>query len=119
MALDEDDHRLFVAYRSPSQLSVIDTDSGNTIAKLNVVNDADDIFYDSKNKQIYLTGGEGYLDVISQKDANVYQEVAKIPTEQGGRTSFFAPQLDKLYIAIPNYAGDGAKIQVFETHKIK
>ena len=119
MALDEDDHRLFDVYRSPSQLSVIDTDSGRLVTKLNVVNDADDIFYDSENKQIYLTGGEGYLDVISKKDANTYQEVAKIPTAQGGRTSLFVPQLDRLYIAIPNYTGNGAEIQVFETHKIQ
>lgn len=119
MALDEDNHRLFVVYRSPSQLSVIDTDSGNLVTKLDVVNDADDIFYDSENKQIYLTGGEGYLDVISQKDTNTYQQVAKIPTAQGGRTSLFVPQLDRLYIAIPDYTGDGAKIQVFETHKIQ
>lgn len=119
MALDEDNHRLFVVYRIPSQLSVIDTDSGNQITKLGVVNDADDIFYDSENKQIYLTGGEGYLDVISQKDANTYQEIAKIPTAQGGRTSLFVPQLDRLYVAIPDYTGDGAKIQVFETHKIQ
>lgn len=119
MALDENDHRLFVVYRTPSQLSVIDTDSGRLVTKLSVVNDADDIFYDSKNKQIYLTGGEGYLDVISQKDVNTYQEVAKIPTAQGGRTSLFVPQLDRLYIAIPNYTGNGAKIQVFETHEIQ
>jgi DNA-binding beta-propeller fold protein YncE len=119
MALDEDDHRLFVVYRSPSQLSIIDTDSGNTITKLDVVNDADDIFYDSENKQVYLTGGEGYLDVISEKNANSYQEVVKIPTAQGGRTSLFVPQLDRLYIAIPDYTGNGAKIQVFETHKIQ
>lgn len=118
MALDKDDKRLFTVYRSPSQLSVFDTDTGNTIAKLDVVNDADDIWFDEKNKQIYLTGGEGYLDVIAQKDQNNYQEIAKIPTGQGGRTSLFVPALDRLYIAIPDYFGQDAKIEVFEIHKI-
>ena len=119
MALDEDNHRLFTVYRSPSQLSVIDTNTGKQIAKLDVVKDADDMWYDAKNKQIYLTGGEGYLDVITQKDQNNYQDIAKIPTGQGGRTSLFVPVLDRLYIAIPDYSGQGAKIEVFETHKIK
>lgn len=119
MALDEDGRRLFTVYRSPSQLSVLDTNTGNPVAKLYVVNDADDIWFDDKNKQIYLTGGEGYLDIISQKDQNNYQVIAKIPTGQGGRTSLFVPALDKLYIAIPDYFGQDAKIEVFETHKIK
>lgn len=118
MALDEDSHRLLTVYRSPSQLSVIDTDTGKPVAKLAAVNDADDIWFDSKNKQIYLTGGEGYLDVISQKDQNSYQEIAKISTGQGGRTSLFVPALDRLFVAIPDYSGTGAKILVFETHKI-
>ncbi|MDC8453411.1 MAG: YncE family protein [Candidatus Nitrosotalea sp.] len=118
MALDEDDKRLFTVYRSPSQLAVLDTNTGNTIAKLDVVNDADDIWFDGKNKQIYLTGGEGYLDVIAQKDQNNYQEIAKIATGQGGRTSLFVPALDRLYIAIPDYFGQDAKIEVFEIHKI-
>ncbi|NHH97210.1 hypothetical protein DYY66_2375 [Candidatus Nitrosotalea sp. FS] len=119
MALDEEDRRLFTVYRSPSQLSVLDTNTGSPVAKLDVVNDADDIWFDGKNKQIYLTGGEGYLDVISQKDQNDYQEIAKIPTGQGGRTSLFVPASDRLYIAIPDYFGQAAKIEVFETHKIK
>lgn len=119
MALDEDDGRLFTVYRSPSQLSVLDTNTGNTIAKLDVVNDADDIWFDAKNKQIYITGGEGYLDVISQKDQNNYQEITKIPTGQGGRTSLFVHTSDRLYVAIPDYFGQDAKIEVFETYKIK
>ena len=119
MALDEDNHRLFTVYRSPSQLFVIDTNSGKPVAKLDIVKDADDIWFDAENKQIYLTGGEGYLDVIAQNDQDDYQEIAKIPTGQGGRTSLFVPALDRLYVAIPDYSGESAGIKVFETHKIK
>lgn len=119
MSLDEDSYRLFTVYRSPSQLFVIDTNTGKPVAKLDVVKDVDDIWFDAENKQIYLTGGEGYLDIISQKDQNSYQEIAKIPTGQGGRTSLFVPAFDRLYIAIPNYSGTDAKILVFETHKIQ
>lgn len=119
MALDEDSHRLFTVYRSPSQLQVINTDTGKPVAKLDIVKDADDIFFDDKTRQIYITGGEGYLDVISQKDADNYQEIAKIPTGDGGRTSLFVPQLDKLFIAVPDYLGSNAKLLVFETHKIQ
>lgn len=118
MALDEDSHRLFVAYREPSELYVIDTVSGKVMASLVVSGDPDDIFYDVENKQIYVSEGQGFIDVISEQN-NKYHKIAKIPTENGARTSLFVPQLDRFYVAIPDYSGDGAKIQVFETHKIQ
>lgn len=89
------------------------------MTKLNVVGDADDIFYDNKNRQIYVTGGEGYIQVISQDDANTYHEVAKIPTANGARTSLFVPENDRLYLAVPAYFGQDAQIPVYEVHKIQ
>jgi DNA-binding beta-propeller fold protein YncE len=116
MALDEDFHRLFVVYREPSELHVIDADSGKIIAKLAVSGDPDDIFQDGVNKQIYISGGQGFIDVLSEQGDN-YHELAKIPTDNGARTSLFVPQLNRLYVAVPDYSEEGAKIQVFETHK--
>ena len=118
MALDEASHRLFVVYREPSELHVIDTGTGKVIASLAVSGDPDDIFYDAENKQIYVSGGQGFIDIISEQGGN-YVEIAKIPTENGARTSLFVPQLHRLYVAVPDYSGDGARIQVFETQKVQ
>lgn len=119
MALDEDSHRLFVGYRDPSELFVINTDSGKTVTKLNIVGDPDDIFYDNQNKQIYVSGGEGSIDVVAQQDADNYHEVAKILSAQGARTSLFVPQLNQLFVAAPNYADQEAKILVYQVSKIQ
>lgn len=119
MALDEDNHRLFVAYRQPPQLFVINTDSGKPIEKFDTVGGADDVYYDSKNEQVYVTGWGGYLQVISQQDANHYKEVAMMPTAQGGGTSLLVPQSNLLYIAVPDYSGQGAKIEAYEIHKVQ
>ena len=118
MALDVDSHRLFVGYREPSELHVIDTDSGKVISKVPINGDPDDIFYDRQNGEIYISDGQGFVDVITEQ-GNDYHVIAKIKTENGARTSLFVPQLNRLYVAIPDYSGDGAKIQVFETHKIQ
>jgi DNA-binding beta-propeller fold protein YncE len=118
MALDEDFHRLFVVYREPPELQIIDTDSGKVVANLAVSGDPDDIFHDKENRQIYVSGGQGFIDVISEQGDN-YHIIAKIPTEQGARTSLFVPQLNRLYVAIPNYSEEDAKIKVFEIHKIQ
>ena len=48
MALDEANHRLFVGCRLPSTLVVLNTDSGDVVAKIEISGDPDDLFYDSK-----------------------------------------------------------------------
>lgn len=118
MALDAGTHRLFVVYREPSELHVIDSQSGNVLARLAVSGDPDDIFYDSEKGRLYVSGGQGFVDIISDKGGR-YSETARVPTENGARTSLFVPQLDRLYVAVPDYSGDGAKIQVFDTQGTK
>jgi DNA-binding beta-propeller fold protein YncE len=61
MALDEPDHRLFVATRTPPRLAVFDTNSGRLVVTLPAVQDSDDLYYDSARKRVYIPGGEGYI----------------------------------------------------------
>jgi YVTN family beta-propeller protein len=92
MALDEADHRLFIGCRRPAKLLVLDTETGKTVAALDVVGDTDDLFYDAANKRIYVSGGEGSVTVISQTSADVYNVAGQVATAPGARTSFFAPE---------------------------
>ena len=69
MALDEADHRLFVATRVPPRLAVFDTNSGHLIATLPTVQDSDDLYYDAARNCVYVCGGEGYISVFQQEDA--------------------------------------------------
>src|SRR5205809_1286014 len=48
MALDAANHRLFVGCRFPSKLVVLNTESGNVVAKIDISGDPDDLFYDAK-----------------------------------------------------------------------
>src|SRR5919107_1813609 len=65
MALDEGNHRLFVGTRSPAKLLVFDTETGTQITSLDSSGDADDIFYDTHNKRIYVSGGDA-ISVFEQ-----------------------------------------------------
>ncbi len=87
MALDEADHRLFVATRTPARLAVFDTTSGRMIVTFPSVQDADDLYYDAERKRIYIPGGEGFISVFQQKDPDHYQLIAKIRTTIGARTA--------------------------------
>ena len=113
MSLDEGGHRLFVVTRSPARLLVFNTSTGEIIQKLAVVGDSDDVFYDRTRKRIYASGGDGAISVFEQKDADHYTEVAQVATVKGARTSFFSPELDRLFLAVRREDSKPAAIQVF------
>jgi DNA-binding beta-propeller fold protein YncE len=113
MALDEADHRLFVVSRAPARLVVMDTATGKVVQKLAAVGDCDDIFFDETHKRIYATGGEGAISVFEQQDPDHYREISRVPTVKGARTSFFSPDLSRLYVAVRRQGSSPAAIEVF------
>ena len=113
MTLDEAGHRLFVVSRVPARLVVMDTATGKVVQKLVAVGDCDDVFWDAARKRIYATGGEGAISVFEQQDADHYKEVAHVPTIRGARTSFFSPDLGRLYVAVRRQGSTPAAIEVF------
>ena len=114
MALDESQHRLFVGFRSPAKLGVFDTETGKSIASYESVGDVDDIFYDATHRMIFVIGGEGYIDIFSQQDADTYGLMTRIPTASGARTGLWVPELNRLYAAVPQRGTQEAEIQVYE-----
>ena len=82
MALDERDHRLFVGCRNPARLVVLDTTTGKRVNDLAISGDTDDLFYDPQRKRIYVSCGEGFIDVIEQRDVDSYKLMEKIPFRQ-------------------------------------
>jgi DNA-binding beta-propeller fold protein YncE len=117
IGLDEADHRLFVVTRTPGMLVVFDTGTGKSVARLPAVGGVDDLSYDAQHKRIYMSGGEGFLNVYQQKDANTYEAIAKIPTGPGARTSKFVAERNRLYVAIPAVKGERpAEVEVFEVN---
>src|SRR2546422_992670 len=102
MTLDETHHRLSLGFRNPAKLTVFDTESGKMVADLESPGDADDIFYDGTRQRIYISGGEGFIGVVRQQDADRYKTLTKIPTASGARTSFFVAELGRFYLAVPH-----------------
>jgi WD40 repeat protein len=117
MALDETDRRLFVATRSPALLAVFDTSSGRLITTLPTVQDSDDLYYDSARKRVYVCGGEGYISVFQQDDADHYKLLAKVQTAIGARTAGYFGKgrkgFDRFYLAVPARADHGAEVWIY------
>lgn len=114
MALDEPNHRLFIGCRQPARLVVLDTTTGKPVTDLAISGDIDDLFFDAKRKQLYLSCGEGFLDTIRQTTPGTYQRISKLPTAAGARTAFFSPDTDRLYLAVPDRGSQNAEIRIFQ-----
>lgn len=119
MALDEANHRLFIGCRSPAKLLVLDTETGKTVASIDIIGDTDDVFYDAASKQLYISGGGGHITVVSQRGADTYVHDGQIPTSSGARTSFFVPETRMLYVAAPHRGDQKAALHVFKAEIAK
>ncbi len=113
MALDEANHRLFIGCRMPSKLIVLNTDSGDVVAKIDISGDPDDVFYDSKRHRIYAICGAGKIDIIEQTDASNYKALTKIDTAEGARTGLFVSERDTVFVAVPHHRSQQAEIRAY------
>ena len=114
MALDEANHRLFIGCRRPARLVVLDTSSGKPITDLALAGDTDDLFYDASRRRIYVSCGDGFVDVITQANADRYRPRARIPTAAGARTAAFSLDLSEFYLAVPARGGKRAEVRIFK-----
>jgi DNA-binding beta-propeller fold protein YncE len=114
MALDETNHRLFVGCRRPAKVLVYDTMTGTQSGSFDIVGDTDDLFYDALRKRLYVSGGEGYLDVFQEQEAGRFARTAHVATAAGARTSLFVTEQSRLYLAVPHRGAQKAEIRVYE-----
>jgi len=115
MALDESNQWLLVGCRKPAQLLAVSATSGGIVAKLRACGDTDDLFYDSANRTIYMSGGAGCLSVFDQAQFNGFKEFHTIATPWGARTSLFVASSRTLYVAVPHHGSQRAEVLMFRT----
>jgi len=114
MAVDHVNHRLFVGCRQPATVLIYDTASGKRVASAETVGDTDDLFFDPARKRLYVSGGEGYIDVFQQTNPDQLTRIVKLKTAAGARTSLFVPEQNRLYLAVPHRGAQRAEIRVYE-----
>jgi YVTN family beta-propeller protein len=112
MALDEDAQRVLVAFRAPGRLAAFSTRDGESVASVELCGDADDLFVDAKRGRIYVSCGEGFLDVFNARDRD-YRRLARVPTVRGARTSYYVPSMDRLFLAVRAASLEPAAVWVY------
>jgi hypothetical protein len=70
------------------------------------------VFLDQKRERVYVSCGEGYLDVFDARQAP-YRRIRHVATAAGARTSLFVPELDLLFVAARATVSEPASLWVF------
>jgi len=111
MTVDAAEHRVLSVFRSPPTLLAVTVPDGQIAGKLATCGDADDVFVDGRRNRIYISCGEGAVEIIEPRHDG-YVRSAKIATVAGARTSLFVPELDRLFVAVRAASGEPAAIWV-------
>lgn len=112
MAFDQAARHVLAAFRSPAKLGVFSAEDGTVIASPEICGDADDVFVDAKRRRVYVSCGDGFLDVLDAVPS-AYRRIGRIQTVTGARTSLFVPDIDRLLLAVPASVGQSAAIWEF------
>jgi DNA-binding beta-propeller fold protein YncE len=112
MALDHVRRQVLVIFRAPAALGGFSMTDGKRIATAETCGDADDLFIDAKRSRVYVSCGDGFLDVLEAREAT-YRRIARMPTVSGARTSLFVPELDRLLVAARASSEAPAAIWIF------
>lgn len=115
LAIDTDSHVIFIGYRNPGKLVAMDEVSGAILNTTDLLNDADDIFFDTKEKKIYASGGDGFINIYHWQRPEI-KLVAKIATRSGARTSLLIPSLGLFFLAERASLNNAAAIKVYKTN---
>ena len=122
MALDSTGDRLFIGYRYPGKLVMMNAKSGHRISVTDLTNDSDDLFYDEASKRVYVSCGGGYanlgyINIFQFEGGDKYKQIAGIPTRNGARTSLLVPQLNLFLLAEPSVYSQNGELVVYKTQK--
>jgi hypothetical protein len=113
MAFDEANSRLFVGCRNPASVVVLDSNTGHEVATFPIGGETDGMFYDPRHRRIYITGAEGTIDVAEQLDSDHYRVLTRIPTAPLARTCLFVPELDTLFVPVPEQQKRPAELRIY------
>jgi YVTN family beta-propeller protein len=109
MAIDGDGGVVLVATRRPPRLLAF-APGGAAVADQPLCSDADDLFVDAKRHRVYVSCGQGEIEVFERQAAG-YASLGRVQTVSGARTAYF--HADRLFVAVRASGGERAALWVF------
>lgn len=116
MAIDHERGRVLSVFRNPPKLVALSAGDGAVLSGVTICSDADDVFVDSKRRRVYVSCGEGFIDVFETKESG-YSQIAHLSTAAGARTSLWVPEVDRLFLAVRATGAEAPAIWVFRPER--
>ena len=112
MAIDHDKERILAVFRNPAKLVAVSARDGAILTGTAICGDADDVFVDSRRRRVYVSCGEGFIDVLETIETG-YARIGHVSTAPGSRTALWVPELDRLFLAVRAADTESPAIWVF------
>jgi hypothetical protein len=84
MAMDAGRARIAVVFRNPARLAILDTGKRVVIGSYETCGDSDDLFFDHKRQRLYVSCGEGMIDIFATGPGGA-RHLGRIHTAPGVR----------------------------------
>ncbi len=115
IAFDNEHQLIYVACRTPGMLIALDARSGTEIASEPAAGKADDLFYDSALRRVYLISGAGEVDAFQVDESKTLHAMEVLHTVPGAKTALFVPSQNLLYLGVPKTTEHPNEIRVYTT----
>ena len=102
LAFDPVHRRLFAGCRSQS-LVVLNADTGAIVAQLPIGKGVDAASYSPAEGRVFVSNGDGTLNVFRQVDADHYTALETVPTAPGARTHAVDPKTGRVFLSSARY----------------
>jgi DNA-binding beta-propeller fold protein YncE len=116
-ALDEPGRRLYVGCNDGDvrgSIIVIDTSTGEQLTRLPIGSWVDSMFYDAPRRRIYASTGVGEIFTFERQADDRYRALEPVDTAVMARTALFSPDLDLLFVSVPQLGWTTAKVLTFK-----
>jgi DNA-binding beta-propeller fold protein YncE len=98
MAMDRKNRRLFIGCRS-QVAAIVNADTGKVVQTLPIGDHVDAAAFDSEAGLVFLSNGDGTINVIHQESPDHYTAVDTIRTAPRAKTMTFDPANKRLYLS--------------------
>ena len=103
LAYDSETKRLFIGCRDEPKMVVMDAGSGKVITSFPIGRGVDYASFDPSAKLIFLSCGEGTLNIFLEKSADQYEDAGAVKTQPSAKTMAFDPKTRKIFLSAAEY----------------
>lgn len=97
LAMDRKNNRLFIACHN-QVLVVMDATNGKTVTTVPIGKGPDAAGFDAKEGLIFVSNGDGTLNVIHEKTPDQYEALETVATQQSAKTMAFDGKTKKVFL---------------------